>query len=99
MNGTMFLKQCKKNREILDLTYQDISNALIDMSAKEYEAFEKGKSTIISKENIKRLYRILCIEEVNTFNLSDYIDTEGLTKEEIVDLAKIAEKLVGEVDA
>jgi len=98
MNKSSFLKQCKKNREILDFSYQDISNVLIGVSATEYKNFEDGK-ILVSRENLERIARVLGIEEFNKFNLDDYIDTDGLSEEEIVDLKDIVEKLVGEVDA
>ena len=98
MDSSTFLKQCKKNREILEFTYQDMANCLINMSAKEYSLFETGKTKTISKENLKRLVRVLCIEEMYQFDLNDYIDTSGLTEEEILDLSNIVEQLVGEID-
>lgn len=98
MDKQAFLKQCKTNREILELSYEDMSNCLIDMNVKEYKAFENGSKNTISKENLKRIYRVLCLEETNLFNLNDYIDTEGLSKEEILDIASIVEKLVGDLD-
>ncbi len=98
MNSSDFLNQCKKNREILEFTYQDMANCLVDMSAKEYSLFEMGKIKNISKENLKRIVRVLCIADVNNFNLNDYIDIEYLSEEEILDLGKIVETLVGELD-
>lgn len=98
MNTAIFLSQCKKNREILNLTYQDIANVLINMSPKEYEQFELGKKKTISKENLKRIYKVLCIEEPSFFNINDYIDTTNLNNDEILDLSFILEKLVGDIN-
>ena len=98
MNTISFLNQCKKNREILELTYQDMANVLLAMSAKEYEQFEQGKTKKISKENLLRIVRILCIQNTYSFSLNEYIDVDGLNAEEIQDLSNIIEKLVGELD-
>ena len=98
MNKVEFIKQCKKNREILEFSYKDMSNCLIDISEEEYKLFEQGKFSM-SRENLVRLARVLCIEENRMFDLSDYIDTDGLDEEQINDLKNIIEKLVGEVDA
>ena len=98
MDKNSFVRQCKKNREILEYTYKDISNVLVDVSEGEYKAFEEGK-TLLNKDNLERLVKILCIEEYNKFDLNDYIDLSDLEEEEINDLSEIVEKLVGEVDA
>ncbi len=93
-----FIKQCKNNREILELSYADVSACLVDMDEKEYEKFENNGG-YISEENIDRLIRLLCIEKINSFNLEEYIDTEGLDEDQIKDLSKIVEEIVGEFDA
>ena len=98
MNKFEFINQCKKNRKILEFSYKDMSNCLINVSEQEYKLFEDGKCSM-SRENLERLVRVLCINESNEFDLNDYIDTDGLDEEQINDLTNIIEKLVGEVDA
>ena len=97
MNKFEFIEQCKKNREILEYTFSDMSSCLIGVSEKEYKLFEQGKYSM-SKENLERLVRVLCVKNINEFYLEDYVDTTGLREEEINDLKGIVEKLVGEVD-
>lgn len=98
MDKNSFIRQCKKNRELLGFSYKDVNNVLIDAKENEYRAFEDGK-VMLSKENLERIVRVLCIEEFNKFNLDDYIDIDGMDKDEILDLKNIVEKIVGEVDA
>ena len=98
MNKIEFIRQCKKNREFLEFSYKDMSNCLINVNEDEYKLFEEGKFSI-SKENLMRIVRVLCIEESNKFDLSDYIDVNGIDEEQINDLSNIIEELVGEVDA
>lgn len=93
-----FIKQCILNRKNLEFSYKDMSNCLIDVSAKEYEEFEKGNYRM-SQENLKRIMRVLCIHEYKEIDIDSYIDTEGLNEDEIKDLSKIVCELVGEVDA
>ena len=97
MDKLEFIKQCKKNREILEFSFLDVSSCLIDVSENEYRLFEQGKLSI-SKENLGRLVRILCIKQQNQFYLEDYVDTSGLSEEEISDLKTVVEELVGELD-
>lgn len=89
-----FREECKKNREYLDLTIQDISNALINVSEKEYFDFENGNKNL-SKENLQRLAKILCINKPSLFDIDEYIDTTYLSKEEIEDVSKVVEFIVG----
>ena len=93
-----FIKQCIINRKNLEFSYKDMSNCLINVSEEEYKEFEKGNYKI-DKENIIRLMRVLCLEEYKEIDINDYIDTEGLTDEEIKDLSKFVCEIVGEVDA
>ena len=92
-----FIKQCKKNRLALDYTYDDVSDSLIGVSEKEYIEFEEGRGTL-SEENLDRLCRILCLKSPKKFNLDDYIDTDGLNEEELDDLKKVVEVIVGDLD-
>ena len=98
MKKENFLRQCIKNREILEYSYKDVSDALENVTEEEYKNFENGK-VMISKENLQRLVRLLCLEDFNQFDLEQYIDTSGLSDEEIDDLKEVVEKLVGELDA
>ena len=93
-----FKNECKKNREYLGYSFYDVSVSLVDVSEEEYENFENGKH-MLSKENIERLARVLCIKKPITFDVNDYIDTEGLTKEELKDLSDIIFEIVGDDNA
>ena len=75
-----------------------MSNCLINVSAKDYESFEKGQYKM-SKENLIRVARVLCIERPSTIDVSEYIDTTGLEQEEIDDLAKVIFSIVGDENA
>ena len=90
-----FKKECKKNREYLGYSFYDVCVALIDVSEKEYENFENGNE-MLSKENIERLARVLCVKRPIDWDINNYIDTEGLSKDEIKDLEDILVDLVGD---
>lgn len=94
----MFVKQCIKNRIYLDFSPKDMENCLIDVSQKQYEDFEKGKY-FMSKENIIRLTRVLCIEKPVTQNIDKFIDINGLNDEELTDLSKVLSGIVGDDNA
>ena len=93
-----FIKECIKNRKYLEFSYQDMSNCLIDVSAKDYENFEKGQYKM-SKENLIRVARVLCIERPNTIDVSKYIDTNELDEDEVNDLGKVIFSIVGDENA
>lgn len=93
-----FIKECIKNRKFLDFSYQDMSNCLINVSAKDYESFEKGQYKM-SKENLIRIARVLCVERPNSIDVSQYIDTSDLSEEEIKDLGKVIFSIVGDENA
>ena len=92
-----FISECIKNRTYLGLSYKDMANCLIDVSESDYKSFENGEYKI-SKENVARLIRVLCIEksqdEVMELDLSD----GEFSDEEKEDLLKIANELVGGLD-
>ena len=90
-----FINECIKNRKYLGFTYKDMSNCLIDVTEKDYEEFENGNYAM-SKENVDRLVRVLCIEKPVTIDPKKYLDTSGLTQEEIEDLSHIVSLIVGE---
>ena len=96
MNKSEFLNQCKKNREYLNYSTKDVADALIDFSAEDYENFENGRSSYISKENLRRLVDILCLKSNKQFNINDYINTSDLEAEEVKDLKKVIEYIVGD---
>jgi uncharacterized hydantoinase/oxoprolinase family protein len=93
-----FKKECKKNREYLGYSFSDVSVALIDVSEEDYANFEDGNN-VLSKENLERLARILCVKKPYDFNVENYIDTTGLTIEEIDDLSSILFEIVGDDNA
>ena len=93
-----FKKECKKNREYLGYSFYDVSVSLIDVSEEEYKSFEEG-NIVLSKENIERLARVLCVKKPIEFDVNNYIDTEGLSQEEIDDLSNIVYELVGDENA
>ena len=93
-----FIKECIKNRKFLEFSYQDMSNCLIKVSAKDYENFEKGQYKM-SKENLIRIARVLCVERPNSIDVSHYIDTSDLSEEEVNDLGKVIFSIVGDENA
>ena len=92
-----FIKDCIKNRKYLGFSYEDMANCLIDMNANDYKNFELGKCNI-SKENVTRIIRILCIErpKLNEINLD--LDST-LSNDEKEDLFSIACMLEGDFNA
>lgn len=93
-----FLLTCINNRKMLEYSEKEMASYLVNVSEEDYIKFEHGKY-LMDDNNIKRLVRILAIEKKGLFNLEDYIDTDGLSEEEIDDLSKIICDIVGEVDA
>ena len=93
-----FKNECKKNREYLGYSFYDVSVSLIDVSEKEYREFEES-DYMLSKENLERLSRVLCIKKPYDFNVNNYIDVTGLSNEEIEDLSNIVYGLVGDDNA
>lgn len=93
-----FIKECIKNRKFLEFSYQDMSNCLINVSAKDYESFEKGQYKM-SKENLIRIARVLYVERPNSIDVSKYIDTSDLSEEEVNDLGKVIFSIVGDENA
>lgn len=91
------LNQCINNRRYLGLSCKNVASYLVNVSEEDYINFEKGKF-IMDEENLERLSRILCIK-LDEFNIEDYIDTEGLSEEEIKDLSGIVKSLVGDDNA
>lgn len=93
-----FIKQCIINRKNLEFSFKDMSNCLINVSEEEYKEFEKGNYEM-SKENLNRLIRVLCLVKPKKIILDDYIDTEGLSDKEKDDLSQIICDIVGDVGA
>jgi len=93
-----FLNLCVNNRIILELSCDDMASYLVNVSEKEYVAFENGKYSM-SEENLKRICRVLCVRPSSKFKLEDYIDVEGLSEEEYADLSKVVESIVGDSNA
>jgi hypothetical protein len=94
----VFLKECIKNRKFLEFTYQDMSNCLTNVSVDDYANFEKGQFSM-SKDNLIRITRVLCIEKPVIKDIEDYIDVDGLTEDEINDLTKVVAAIVGDENA
>ena len=90
-----FLKECQKNREYLEFSAKDMANCLIGVSEEDYLDFESGKKGL-SKDNIQRLIRVLCIKSPKQFNLDDYIDTKGMSEEELEDFSMVIKMIVGD---
>ena len=90
-----FINECINNRQYLGLTNKDMSLCLINVSEEDYYNFELGTYSM-SKENIERIMRVLCISKPKTFDVNKYLNTSELNQEEIDDLSKIVELIVGE---
>ena len=90
-----FVNECRKNRLYLGLTSKDMANCLIDVSEDNYNDFEDGKYGM-SKENIERLVRVLCVSKPKDFDINKYLDVSELNKEEVNDLTEIVKVIVGE---
>ena len=93
----LFLIECIKNRKFLEFTYKDMSNCLIEVSEDDYIKFEKGRYKM-SKENLIRIVRVLCINKPSTKNIDKYINISELSKEEISDLSNVISSIVGDVN-
>ena len=93
-----FLLTCINNRKILEYSEKEMASYLEDVSELDYINFEKGKY-LMSQNNLKKIIRVLAITNIKLFNLNDYIETEGLSEEEIKDLSLIVEQIVGEENA
>ena len=91
-----FIKECITNREYLGFSYEDMANCLIDVSVNEYKDFESGKGNM-SKENVSRLIRVLCIEKPKSTSLALEFD-EDSTIDEKEDLLNIASLIEGDLD-
>jgi len=94
----IFIDECIKNRNFLEFSYKDMSNCLINVSCEDYLNFEKCKYKM-SKENLIRICRVLCIKKPISFDVSSYIDTSELDEDEIKDLSKIIYEIVGDNNA
>lgn len=93
-----FVSQCIKNRKILEFSYKDMSNCLINVSESDYINFENG-TYLMSKENMIRIARVLCVEKPLFKDISEYIDVNGLSENEIADLSKIISVIEGDENA
>ena len=93
-----FVEECIKNRQYLDFTYKDMANCLTDVNPEDYANFENFKYKM-SKDNLIRIARVLCIKKPVDENIEKYIDTDNLTEEEIKDLSKIISGIVGDDNA
>lgn len=93
-----FLLTCINNRNVLEYSEKEMSSYLDNVSEKDYVSFEQGKY-LMSKNNLIKIVRILAIKASEIFSLKDYIDTEGLSDEEVDDLTSVISKMVGEENA
>lgn len=94
----LFVKQCIKNRKYLEFSYEDMANCLINVSPNDYEDFE-CENYSMSKENLIRIARVLCVKKPSSVDIKDYIDTNGMTEDEVKDLAKALNAIVGDDNA
>ena len=92
-----FKSECKKNREYLGYSFYDVSVSLVNVSEEEYKSFEES-DYILSRENMERLTRVLCISKPNVFDVNKYIDTSDLSEEEVDDITKVVASIVGDLD-
>lgn len=90
-----FLLTCINNRKVLEYSEKEMASYLEEVSESDYINFEKGKY-LMSESNLKRIIRVLAIKNIKLFNISDYIDTEGLNEDELEDLSVIVAQIVGE---
>ena len=93
-----FLLTCINNRNVLEYSEKEMSSYLDGVSEKDYVDFERGKY-LMSKNNLMKIVRILAIKASEIFSLKDYIDTEGLSDEDVADLTIVVSKIVGEENA
>ena len=91
----LFINQCIKNREFMEFTYKDMSNFLKGVSEDDYHAFENGTYNM-SKENLDRIVRVLCVKRSEEFDVSKYLNTEEYDQDEIEDLSKVISSIVGD---
>lgn len=91
----LFINQCIKNREFMEFTYKDMSNCLKGVSEDDYRAFENGTYNM-SKENLDRIVRVLCVTSSEDFDISKYLNTEEYDQDEIEDLSKVIYSIVGD---
>ena len=94
----IFINECIKNRKFLSFSYKDMSNCLKDVSQQDYANFEKGLYKM-SKENLIRIVRVLCIEKPSSIDFEHGLDLNELDDDEIKDLSKVAEAIVGDENA
>ena len=94
----LFVRQCIKNRKYLEFSYQDMSDCLLNVSPDNYEDFECGNYSM-SKENLIRIARVLCVKKPSSIDIKDYIDTSGMSEEETKDLSRALNAIVGDDNA
>ena len=94
----IFVKQCIKNRKYLEFSYKDMVNCLNKVSEEDYANFEKGQY-LMSKDNLIRISRVLCVEKPIFKDIGEYLDTKELSENEIRDLSKVISVLEGEDNA
>lgn len=92
------LNECINNRKYLGLTCANMASYLKNVSEEQYTKFENGEY-LMNEENLERIARVLCINLNDNFNIEDYIDTSGLSEEEIEDLASVVKGIVGDNNA
>lgn len=93
-----FLKVCINNRIFLNLSVEEMASYLRNVSSKQYEAFEEGDYDM-SRENIERICRILCVKKPLNFKLEDHIDIDSVDEDDLEDISKIVEAIVGDENA
>ena len=94
----LFVRQCIKNRKYLEFSYKDMANCLSKVSENDYENFEKGKY-MMSKDNLIKIARVLCVEKPLFKDISEYADISGLSENEIKDLSRMFAMLEGDDNA
>lgn len=97
-NYKKFLINCINNRLTLEYSEREMAGYLDNVSEKDYIDFEAGKYSM-SDNNLKKIIRILAVNSIELFDVNDYIDTDGLSEEEIDDLSKVISTIVGDDDA
>lgn len=90
-----FLLMCINNRITLEYSEKEMASYLVNVSEEDYVNFENGKY-LMDDNNIKRIARVLAVKNIDLFNLDEYIDTDGLSEEEIEDLSSVVSQIVGE---
>ena len=94
----LFINECKKNRVFLNYSCKDMANCLVNVSEEDYIKFEDYNYKM-SKENLIRIARVLCLKKVQIMDVNNYIDTSELEEEEIKDLSKVISAIVGDENA